>query len=462
MTAVRRTASLGGMAKDDRLGQHLTALTTSVRGLDPVFSCGGTVTLPEPVELRFEGQKPLRVSVDDYRDAARVVRRLKKACAPAPFGAGGETRRDPRVRDGGQLLADGGALSVAGLDLVDAGVLEEIRRVLCPGSEELPDAELHALNVYTPRGHFVRHKDTPRDRACFGTLVVCLPITFQGGRLVLHEDSSRIYDWESRGSSRWGRGEEPYELKWAAFYGDVDHEIEPVTSGTRVTLTWLLRAAKDERVTPPPPSATEADLEAALREAVADAKFLARGGTLGVPCTHLYAETEGAIDPADAMGETSASRLKGRDRSVAFAAMRAGLGVRYRPYLHEDCAFEAWRLSRPPTEREARIFSRARLGYSKLSETLPIEHEIGGYDGKDDVTWIVPTAFGSSEERRSSKDSVPATELLGELEYSATDYFGNEGSHLAFYVSAALLIEVPSARDRGASRPKRSGRSVSS
>jgi len=35
-----------------------------------------------------------------------------------------------------------------------------------------------------------------------------------------------------------------------------------------------------------------------------------------------------------------------------------------------------------------------------------------------------------------------------DLEYSATDYFGNEGGDSAFYVSAALLIEVPPAAER--------------
>jgi hypothetical protein len=46
----------------------------------------------------------------------------------------------------------------------------------------------------------------------------------------------------------------------------------------------------------------------------------------------------------------------------------------------------------------------------------------------------------------------PTIELLGEPEYSATDYFGNEGSYVSFYAAAAILFDVPptSARKRGA------------
>ena len=37
----------------------------------------------------------------------------------------------------------------------------------------------------------------------------------------------------------------------------------------------------------------------------------------------------------------------------------------------------------------------------------------------------------------------PAAELLGQTEYSAADYFGNEASDVSFYAAAAILFEVP-------------------
>ena len=77
---------------------------------------------------------------------------------------------------------------------------------------------------------------------------------------------------------------------------------------------------------------------------------------------------------------------------------------------------------------------------------MPIEHHVGYYkpEQDEDVTWVLPPPW-------SRDDQGVAAKLLGALEYSATGYFGNEGSDAAFYVSAALLVDVPSARTRRAS-----------
>lgn len=87
---------------------------------------------------------------------------------------------------------------------------------------------------------------------------------------------------------------------------------------------------------------------------------------------------------------------------------------------------------------------------------MPIEHHAGWYTD-DDVTWILPPPWMPLDGPDPSRDAQPASELLGEIEYSATNYFGNEGGDAAFYVSAALLLEVPSARERGAPRAPQRG-----
>jgi hypothetical protein len=120
--------------------------------------------------------------------------------------------------------------------------------------------------------------------------------------------------------------------------------------------------------------------------------------------------------------------------------------MRYRPYLHETCAGESWRLSREPTPREIAIFDRAQLGASML-EQLPIEHHARWMErgNDDDVSWIAPPPW---QRAKGADHAEPAEKLLGELEYSSTDYFGNEGSDAAFYMSAALLATVPPATER--------------
>jgi hypothetical protein len=434
---------------------RLADLAERVRDLEAVFSCSGTITLPAAVTLLFADGRSIRV-VRENAWTRSIGRKLMARCRPAPFGVGRKTHHDRRVRDGGQLLARGGALRASGLDLNGTGILTEIRRTLCPGDDQNPEAELYALNVYGARGHFVAHKDTPRDPDVFGTLVVCLPVPFRGGALVLHHGSIYRFEWEAADSCGLGQRDDAYPVQWAAFYSDVDHEIEPVTAGTRVTLTWLLRRATADAPIPREPAASEADLEAELASALANPRFLPSGGLLGIPCAHLYAAASGRRPFAGALSKARASTLKGRDRLVALAALRAGLRARFRPYLFETCGEESWRLTRAPSNRERAIFRWERLGALELEDAMPIEHHADWYTD-DDVTWILPPPWMPSQRHDSSREAQPASEFLGEVEYSATNYFGNEGGDAAFYVCAALLLEVPSARKRALTRAPQRG-----
>ena len=78
-----------------------------------------------------------------------------------------------------------------------------------------------------PVGTFKPHVGTPRSADMFGSLVVCLPSKFTGGALVTrHQGRQVTFDWSSSTATQ-----------WAAFYSDVEHEVLPVTSGHRITLT---------------------------------------------------------------------------------------------------------------------------------------------------------------------------------------------------------------------------------
>jgi hypothetical protein len=402
------------------------------------------VKVPAPLELRLRGGRAIRID-DSHGYQSTLGKRLLKQCDPAPFGVGAETHYDAQVRDGGQLRADDeDALDVRGLDLGKSGILADIRRALCPDDRHLPTAELYALNAYGRGGHFVGHKDTPRDPSMFGTLVVCLPVRFRGGRLVLtHDAATKTYDWQSDG---YLAKADPCQLEWAAFYGDVDHEVERVTEGTRVTLTWLLRRASGGSSRDPAPGDTR--LRDAIFDALGDGRFLPRGGTLGVPCLHLYPEAPGRPLAGSATG-----RLKGRDRIVATVAESAGLDVRYCPYLYDEGCSESWRLKRAPTPKERAIFDRDRLGPEDL-EDLPLDVVGDVWNRpKDDVVWILDPPWVWSGDSSRPDDLEPGLELLGELEYSATGYFGNEGSDAAFYVAGALLIDVDAASERWLDTP---------
>lgn len=406
---------------------RLLALADAVTGLTAPFSCGGTVRLAAPVELRLGSKK---VRVED--DAGRLGKQLARSCPPAPFGLGGQTRYDNRVRQGRQLLARDGAFAVEGVPL--EAILEAARATLCPSDPLPPRAELYALNIYQEGGRFVVHKDTPRHPAVFATLVVRLPVAFRGGRLVLeHAEGACAYDWQDG----YFRRPDPLALQWAAFFADVDHEIETVSSGTRVTVTWhLMRPAGFDAHRPLPPGVSL--MRETLRAALADPEWYPRGAVLAVPCVHLYAQTPAGARLRGALDAEGASMLKGRDRLVAEVALEAGLRASFRPYLFEDCAGDNWALERDLGAADLKLFRRRQLTPDAL-EALPLAQS--AWEPGDRAVWLLAPPWSY---RKSRPDTLLAPRrLVGEVEYSATGYFGNEGSELAFYVAGALHLEIP-------------------
>jgi len=426
----------------------LTTLVERAKALDAIFACGGEVEVAAPLSLRGPGGKKLEVVERIGFRPSNVDKKLRAWCAPASFGEGTETRTDVRVREGRQLYARSGALAVEGFDETLREILGQIRESLCPHETAPPIAELHSLNVYGRGGHFVAHKDTPRQTSVLGTLVVCLPLAFGGGRLVVEQESRATFDWETRSYFGSSPETEARRIRWAAFFGDVDHRIETVTSGCRATLTYELRRAPDsEAAVPSQPGEAEAAFTAALAEALADPKFVSDGGKFGMPCLHLYAvpTRERTLPEIESLRDY----LKGRDRLVAVALERAGLVPRVVPYVFETCAGESWRLRRDASAREKQIFAQKRLKGSSLERKLPIEFH-PAFHQADDVTWLVRPPWVSRYREPADGRPEPAVELLGQTEYSATDYFGNEASDVSFYAAAAMLFDVPpkSARKR--------------
>jgi hypothetical protein len=438
------------LTKDDTASPHLERLRLATHGLAAPFACGGSLPTKHPLTLCFGDGARFVIPPDRLAHAwfSRMsVAPLLEHCQPAPFGHGGATRHDPRVRDALQLRAVGDALAVLDFDPAANGILELVRKALCPDDPNPLVAELYGLNVYSTGGHFVPHKDTPRGADMLGTLVVCLPIQFAGGEFVIsHQGVSKTFDWSA---GRHAHGADD-EIRWAAFFGDVDHEVKPVRTGHRVTLTWLLRrgAGKPLPVRAGPPGDP---IDEALATSLADPEFLANGGVVGFRCEHLYSETPGfrrAMAPLDAR---SVLKLKGRDQRVAKAALAAGLTVELKAYVTEADCDETWRLARFPTAKELSVFDTDQLTPDEIEEALPVEAHADYYQPDDGIRWISP-------ELGSKQPGGAATEFLGAMEYSTTGYFGNEGGDAEFYLSAALLVTVPSwARRRPKRAPKKGG-----
>ena len=452
----------------EKITRHEQLLLESLRyaahGINAPFACSGSFVPNRPIAICFPDKTKITVSrAKGSYEQEQLLRPLIAHCRPAPFGKGRKTLYDRSVRDALQIKAENGAFSVLHFDPAKAGILEQIRRELTPQVPNAPIAELYNLNIYAEGGHFAPHKDTPRGGDMLGTLVVCLPSQFSNGAFVLrHHGVFQTYDW----GDAIRRQAEPTRIHWAAFFGDVDHQIERIWGGLRVTLTYLLRSApnaKSEVASAQTSTPLAPIVKQKFRDLLDDARFLAGGGTLAFPCSHLYHQDARFQRKQKPLSRQTVSALKGRDYEVAAAAMAEGLEVSLCPYMIETCIDETWQLEHFPTPRE-----QAALG--DQMEPEDIEYALAVRDSAEDandldVIWIdppphfnfAPTIY--PREASALDPDVPAIAHLHSCEYSATGYFGNEGSDIDLYVYGALHIGIPPSGKgiRAMTRPKRSG-----
>jgi hypothetical protein len=162
----------------------------------------------------------------------------------APFGHGEQTLVDTQVRNTWELSA--GQFRIANpafSAFVENQIAEACRVPLGIHASVTYEAKLYKLLLYETGGKFDQHQDSEKESGMFGTLVVVLPGHFEGGKLVVHHPSAE--DTASPNTHAFDPATmDPFALKYAAFYGDCPHEVEPVTKGYRLCLTYnLVKAA---------------------------------------------------------------------------------------------------------------------------------------------------------------------------------------------------------------------------
>lgn len=179
-------------------------------------------------------------------------------------------------------------------------------------------AELYKLNAYSgPSGMFKAHVDTPRSETQIGSLVVALPVAFQGGALaVRHHEQEVLYDWAS------GINESEPAISWAAFYSDCEHEILEVTAGHRLTLTYNLYLTPGTGLLSGRTTSLqkrELPLAQQLTGMLTNPDFKPRGGYIGFYLAHSYPHTHRTLH------HFIPSMLKGVDMMLYSAILAADL-----------------------------------------------------------------------------------------------------------------------------------------
>lgn len=443
-------------------------LKTYVNGMTSHFSCGGTLSLSKSPSVTLVnengklGDNSISIQVpeeirpgstlrsDEYtisrwsdpnseHNKKKVAKRnelfekqaadlkdLISVIPPATFGKGGETVLDVAVRDALQLKAEKFELNIP-QDALDT-ILFDIKASLDLQTDIV--AEPYSLNVYQKGGKFLKHKDTPRGDDMFGTLVICLPTWFTGGKMStsMGREVKSFFEGEAPPN--------PNVIQWCAFFADVDHEIDTVKEGIRITAAYLLRRKDKAHASSMMPRTLQGQEQAdrikdCFVEGLRDDDFFAGGGSIGFPCLHLYTNTEvfpGKKDSSEDLAPKQIAKLKGRDQLIANAAASLGLVVRLVPYLSHNYSNEDgygdYALAKFPGKKRC----PARMSDDKIETHFKTK-------GREDPISTADLWVLDFESAASTK--------VGDTEWNADGYFGNEASDIAFYVQACLIIGVP-------------------
>lgn len=181
---------------------------------------------------------------------------------------------------------------------------------------------------------FKAHKDTPRAENMMGSLVVVFPTVHKGGSLLLRQDGQEwTFDVEKMLADR---TPEVPAISYVAFYSDVEHEVLPVTSGVRVTLTFNLYLEDKEPSAPAVIAKTSNNgmptdmLKTALQNLLKDESFLPDGGLLGFGLRHKYAIPDDYGTESRNSLRKLADSLKGSDASIVRVCRNLSLDTNIR------------------------------------------------------------------------------------------------------------------------------------
>ena len=162
----------------------------------------------------------------DGKPQAKDINKLSILAQTAPYGRGEDTVYDRNVRDARQI--DAQRIEITGEHWAK---LKQTMKDAIASEMALDDTDitltLLKMLLYNEHGHFADHADTEKVPGMVASAVIILPGRYEGGTLVIeHGDQSTHIATD--GSDQW---------RWAAWYADCHHRLEPVRQGTRIALT---------------------------------------------------------------------------------------------------------------------------------------------------------------------------------------------------------------------------------
>ncbi|TFK82422.1 hypothetical protein K466DRAFT_568440 [Polyporus arcularius HHB13444] len=414
--------------------------------------CGGTFVLPaDSFELYYGKETAKFLNLGNAANSHAALDSLQSACEPARFGRNTETVLDETYRKAGKM--DTSEFLIR-MDVVQSGLLDVVCSSLLSGDKSRRNvtAELYKLNVYGEGAFFKSHTDTPTSGNMFGSLVVVFPTPHSGGTLVLrHHEHEWTFDSATLLAGT------PNRIAYAAFFSDVEHEVTPVTSGHRITITYNLYWAdseSDRKVTAAKPdginilqplSANTADVGRVLSEVMEETSLLPAGGTLGFGLRHAYPfprTWDPYIDGKDPLDGLPAL-LKGSDLAL-FEACKA-LGLQPELKFISDAMDE----DEKPVLLD-RAIQLCDTEVHESAESVMLEDHNGVI--MEEVSADFKPSDAPEDMDKTVRPVYWVTEV-GEMNKlaSAFIHYGNQGVLSHLYMTACLTVEVGPVGDRKAS-----------
>ncbi len=189
------------------------------------------VTMPG---LEVQGLGAIRLPLGESQ-----ARELIKKCSQAPYGKGTETLIDTNVCQVWELDPARFTLTNPKWNELVSTITDEACVALGLEGSKLT-ARLYKLLVYEKGSFFLSHRDGEKLDGMVATLVIGLPSPHKGGKLVVTHEGQR-HELALAGAAS------GFELSFAAFYADCEHEVQPIREGYRLCLVYNLTVAGSRR-----------------------------------------------------------------------------------------------------------------------------------------------------------------------------------------------------------------------
>lgn len=390
-----------------------------------------TSTPAAGVTLSVGGIGPIKLPV-----GAAQERALVSVARPAMYGLGEETLTDTSVRDTWELTADQVSLGGAWAQVLEAALVEVHEGLGLPRGARLR-AVPHALLVYGPDQFFAPHQDSEKDDEMVATLVVSLPSVHTGGELVVsHGGQTRTYRHTDRGT-----------IGFVAFYADCVHEVRPVRSGRRVTLTFNLLVTHDAEAIAIDPDEELAGLVGEHFATPVTRRWSQAPGPvpnrLVVLLDHQYSERGLAAGRLKGRDVEWASRLRGAADRVGAVSALALAEIRQTWNADEDDRSWRNRSDADEDEEEEQYDDGESAASYDVGELIEDEISLG---------WWKRAGVGSGEQISLSVGegevcAVTPTASLTPYESEYEGYMGNYGNTLDRWYRRAAIVLWPKERD---------------